>query len=544
MSSQIIKGTFYIALTAFALFSNNASAAPDILTHFSSETPLFISKGSLRHYIAKALHGNEHNTAFRDRRDFAAVKLFYENRGYQPIWVKNGKLSKHAASLVEQLAKASEEGLNTDDYPTPNKTLGHNYRINKYSLSIAELRLTQSLLKYAEDAYSGRVNPRSLSKNITLKPAKLDPIDALEQLATSTTPQVKLQAYNPPHKGYQDLKQQLATLRSQKHDTPSVIPGGKLIRPFKKDRRIALLRDRFSLEVAKGEELIYTKDLQERVKEFQSENSLKPDGVIGPRTLLALNAKSGADPIKDVIANMERWRWMPKELGNLHLQVNIPEFTVRLIHNNKSVYQTKVVVGKRKHQTPIFADKMEHIIVNPYWNVPYSIATKEMLPDILEDPSEYLKKGNYEIVAKGKIIKPSRINWEGVSFEKIRIRQRPGRGNALGQIKFMFPNRHNVYMHDTPSKSLFRRSERAFSHGCIRIHRPLAFADALVGFQKNINSKMIRKTLGKKERRFDFAKQIPVYIGYFTAFVDEKGQLQRRPDIYNHNKKLYRFLKL
>lgn len=302
-----------------------------------------------------------------------------------------------------------------------------------------------------------------------------------------------------------------------------------------KSTRVALLRKRLTVPTVDYQENVYTQELAYAVEAFQAKNGLHADGSVGPRTLLALNGRVSGNPIKDVIANMERWRWMPRDLGETHLRVNIPEFMVRLNMDGFVMYETRIVVGKNSNKTPVFSDKIQHVIVNPYWNVPYSIASKELLPELRANPASYLQKGNYEVVYGGKIVDPRRVNWDAVTFKKIRIRQRPGRGNALGKIKFMFPNKHNVYLHDTPSKSLFNRSNRAFSHGCIRVQNPFDFADALMATQSTITGNYIRSLVGKKQTQVNLQKQIPVHISYFTAFVDETGKLQRRPDIYGHN---------
>lgn len=241
--------------------------------------------------------------------------------------------------------------------------------------------------------------------------------------------------------------------------------------------------------------------MKDAVVAFQSENGLQADGVVGSRTLLALNAASeDGMTVSDILANMERWRWMPRDMGAFHIFVNIPEFSARLFRDGTKVYETRVVVGKPSNQTPVFSDVMDHVIVNPYWNVPYSIASEELLPSILSDAS-YLPRRNYEVLAGGRVVDPASVDWSGVNLNQVRIRQRPGSGNALGQIKFMFPNRHAVYLHDTPSKSLFARSARAFSHGCVRVQDPFDFADALLQLDTQWTAARLKSMIGGEEKR-------------------------------------------
>ncbi|WP_310618839.1 L,D-transpeptidase family protein [Flexibacterium corallicola] len=501
---------------------------------------------SIAHEIKRALLNNSKSISFRAKRDRAALELFYEERGFQPIWVRNGKLNKVALTVISKLLAAAEEGLSPSDYPTPEKSLNSMGQLSSKELAHAEISLTLSVLRYAEDAQAGRISPRRISKNIAQKPHRPDPVDALQKLSRSPQPDIILGAFNPPHQGYKDLKIQLEKLRSGSHKPKRTIevPTGPLLKLGMSGLRVSLLKKRLNVPSLPDTQEMFDADLKKAVQSFQRENGLHEDGVVGARTLLSLNKHTVGNPIYDIIANMERWRWLPRELGDLHLTVNIPEFMVRLKQENKVLYKERVVVGKRSHQTPVFSDNMRHIIVNPYWNVPYSIASKELLPEIAVNPRTYFAKGNYEVLSKGRVIDPKRVNWTKNPFKKLRIRQRPGRGNALGKIKFMFPNKHNVYLHDTPSKSLFNRSERAFSHGCVRVRNPLEFADALMEFQSNRSGKYLRNLIGKKETQVNLETKFPIHLTYFTSFVDEKGKLQRRPDIYGHNEKTIRILGL
>ncbi len=531
-----------LAGAVFALSSTvySAQAAiPDNLDAQSEQVNLALGN-PVAQEIQQAFSKKLHPRNFHAKREAAAAKLFYENRSFQPAWIVKGKLTTSALAVMETLQSADDEGLRSADYPVPETNFNTDGKATPEQIAAAELELTHSILKYAEDAQAGRVSPSAISKDITLRPERPDPIEALASVARSVAPAQVLAAFNPQHVEYKALKEQLALLREQTEngdlEKQVVIPSGKVLKVGTKSSRVALLRERLSVPTVEYQTNVYTQELAYAVEAFQAANGLHPDGAVGPRTLLALNGRVSGDPIKDIIANMERWRWMPRELGETHLRVNIPEFMVRLNMDGFVLYETRVVVGKRSNQTPVFSDKIQHVVVNPYWNVPYSIASKELLPELrATNPQNYLQKGNYEIVYGGKIVDPRRVNWDTVTFKQIRIRQRPGRGNALGKIKFMFPNKHNVYLHDTPSKSLFNRSERAFSHGCVRVQNPFEFADALMATQNTITGNYIRSLVGKKQTQVNLQRDIPVHLSYFTAFVDESGKLQRRPDIYGHN---------
>jgi murein L,D-transpeptidase YcbB/YkuD len=272
----------------------------------------------------------------------------------------------------------------------------------------------------------------------------------------------------------------------------------------------------------------------------QAEADLKPDGIDGPRTLAALNGPSKAEKVNSVIANMERWRWMPRELGPFHVTVNVPEFMVRVVENGAVVHETRVVVGKPTNRTPTFSNAISYLIVNPYWNVPTSILSKEMLPEIQADPYSYFARQGYQVFARvgGKMrrVNPWQINWYAVNPRSVQIRQVPGDDNALGRIKFMFPNQHSVYLHDTPSKRLFERDSRAFSHGCVRVENPLDFADALLPrAAPDWNSTRLEKLYGGPERRVNLDTPVPIHLAYFTARSEPDGTLKHFDDIYDYD---------
>jgi murein L,D-transpeptidase YcbB/YkuD len=272
------------------------------------------------------------------------------------------------------------------------------------------------------------------------------------------------------------------------------------------------------------------------IKAFQEELGLNADGVLGPATVAALNGGGNVSK-DDIVANMERWRWAPTEFGDFHVEVNIPEFTVWIMRDGEAVHTTRVVVGTPKNQTPVFSDEIQNIVVNPYWNVPPSIAAGEIKPHLIANPY-YLDSQNMEMLAGGKVINAAAIDWTTTNINNYSIRQRPGPGNALGKIKFLFPNEHNVYLHDTPSKSLFSRAFRAYSHGCVRVQNPLEFAGALVATNPELSQASLEGLFGPKEKWVTLENKIPVHLMYFTLRVDEDGTIRSYGDVYGHNKKL------
>jgi murein L,D-transpeptidase YcbB/YkuD len=285
-----------------------------------------------------------------------------------------------------------------------------------------------------------------------------------------------------------------------------------------RDPRVPLVRARLSLDEARTEATnsLYDTKVAAAVASFQKANGLQGSGVLTSRTLAAL---SGAHPSRveaEIIANMERWRWMPRDLGESRIEVNIPDFEAVVVEDGNIVQRHRVVVGKEKTPTPIFSEEMRYLIVNPYWNVPPSIIKNELT----SSSGRLTARGFESFYRNGQLV----------------VRQPPGERNALGRIKFMFPNPYAVYMHDTPSRALFSEARRAYSHGCVRVDEPFRFAETILG--KGWTETRLRKLIGSKERYVTLPKPLPVHIQYFTAFVDDAGELQTREDIYGYSRRV------
>jgi murein L,D-transpeptidase YcbB/YkuD len=345
-----------------------------------------------------------------------------------------------------------------------------------------------------------------------------------------------LTALEPTHPEFLALKRALASFDDTRTDRPMQVAEGPTLRPGMSDPRVPALRARLGVPAIDG--LVYDGALVDAMKAFQGTLDLDVDGVMGPATLAALN---GGIPVSraDIIANMERWRWMPRDLGDFNVFVNIPEYRLAISRKGVEEYTTRVVVGTTKNQTPVFSDNIRHVVVNPYWNVPSSIIRGEVAPAVMRNPG-YIDNQNMDLLYNGAPVSPWQVNWSMVSPTNFpfRVRQRPGAGNALGQIKFLFPNKHDVYLHDTPSKSLFARSSRALSHGCVRVENPMAFADALMANEANISRASLEAMFGPSERWVNPEKQIPVHLAYFTLRVEADGTLRSYGDIYGHNARL------
>jgi murein L,D-transpeptidase YcbB/YkuD len=542
-----------VALTGATL----PSAAQDAVIQNASLTKIVIAppRSDLARIIKVGLQ-KAYYEADKDSRDYAqAQKLyfFYGARGFEPLWLTPGvgsavSFSSNAEKIVELFKNAAFEGFRPTDYLTPDLDPAA-AGTDPLKLAALETAFSQAAVRYAQDLYGGRIVPTSVSRLMTLTPKRIDEADILLKLAGSDAPDQILLGLEPQHEEFARLKAALAKFYDGSVVVEQVtIPDGKTLKLGMEDERVPLLRQRLGVaapEIPEGAtdakvDLTYDQPLVDAIKAFQESLGLTADGVMGAATVAALNGGSNVSK-DDIIANMERWRWAPEQFGDFHVEVNIPEFTVWIMKNGEVAHTTRVVVGTPKNQTPVFSDEIQNIVVNPYWNVPPSIAANEIKPQLIANPY-YLDGQNMEMLSGGKVINAAAIDWTTTNINRFHIRQRPGPGNALGKIKFLFPNEHDVYLHDTPSKSLFSRAFRAYSHGCVRVQNPMEFAGALIETNPELTLAKLEDLQGPKEKWVTLENHIPVHIMYFTLRVDEDGTIRSYGDVYGHNKKLIELL--
>lgn len=497
-----------------------------------------------------------YQAAARDTRVYAqAQKLyfFYGARHFEPLWLEEGSNGKvtfapAAEQIMEIFKGAAAEGFRPSDYLTPDLDLAA-AGTDPAKLAAVETAFSAAAARYAQDIHGGRIAPTAVNKTWTITPKRINEADMLMKLAAADDPAKIFTELEPKHAEFHRLKAALVKFDDSASIDQVEIPDGKTLKPGMTDERVPLLRQRLGVAepdvpetagAAAAPDLTYDETLVTAVKTFQESLDLTADGVAGPATIAALNGGMAATK-DDIIANMERWRWEPEEFGKFHVFVNLPEFRLRIIRDGVQAYTTRVVIGTPKHQTPVFSDEIEHIVVNPYWNVPASIAVNEIKPHLLANPG-YLDGQNMEMLAGGRVVNASAIDWTSTNINNFHIRQRPGGGNALGRIKFLFPNQHDVYLHDTPSKSLFARSFRAYSHGCVRVENPMDFADALTKFEPGVTRASLEEMFGNREQWVNVKNHIPVHLAYFTLRVDEDGTIRSYGDVYGANKRLIELL--
>ena len=449
-----------------------------------------------------------------------AVRDFYASRGFAPLWVVDGRFDAPARSVLARIDRAAEDGLDLRATPVSVPNGG-----DAAALAASELSLTEAAADYARQASGGRIDPSRIGELVAAKPEVALPGRVLAALRDASDAGEALRGFNPPHRGYLLLRAKLAEMRRGADMTAGgPIPAGPALKAGMKDARVPLVRARFGLDIAAdaSDGLVYDTRVASAVADYQRAHGMPASGVLTPRTVASL---SGGHPKRledEIVANMERWRWLPRDLGQRYVAVNIPDYSLDVYDGERPIHHARVVVGKPGHETPIFSEAMKFIIVNPYWNVPLSIVNKEMMPKLAADPN-YFENHGYEVVEKG-----------GETY----VRQPPGDSNALGRIKFMFPNKFAVYLHDTNAKGYFNKDERALSHGCVRVDQPFKLAEAVLGRDRGWTEARVEGMVGGGERTVNLPRPVQVHIGYFTAFVDETGQLRLRDDVYGYSAKV------
>ncbi len=460
-------------------------------------------------------------------KDREALSAYYAQAERPLIWAQDGVWSPAAQGAMERLKAADEDGLDPAAYPLPDRGLRKDATPAQWAR--ADVKLSLSVIRYARDARGARIDLARLSPLVTPKLAIPTIGEVLSRVSSAGDAGGALEAYNPPHPGYKALKERLARLRENHPSQPSVrLPRGPILRVGMKDPRVPLIRARFNLTKDANNQTVYDERVASAVAAFQKEKGLSNTGVLNAQTVAALSGPSVAQRQSDLIANMERWRWLPADLGQRHIMVNVPEFRLQVVEGRKVVHEARVIVGKEKSQTPIFSENMKYLVVNPSWTIPPSIMKKEILPALANDPYYAARKG-YKIIRRG---------------DRITVQQPPGERNALGFVKFMLPNQHAVYLHDTPNRNLFSASKRAFSHGCVRVDKPFELAEEIMGKDGRWTEAKLRGLIGKGERYVHLTNPLPVHLTYFTLAVDEKGEVKRFEDLYGLDRKVRAALNL
>jgi L,D-transpeptidase YcbB len=446
------------------------------------------------------------------RRARDGLEAFYGGRGDLPVFTDDKGFNAKGKAAIARLSRADEDGLDLSGLAIPdaNETIEEPERLAK-----AEVAVATAIAAYAIEASGGRIDPLRVSPLITAKAAVADPEKALGDVAEAADPDEALASFNPPQKSYRELRDKLAALRAAYPSLAAKEPSGHGRRA---EEPAPLIRADFDRAGANVDRAVRGPKLA--AAQAERLEGVPPGGRL-EASLAEAVARGGARQLQAVIlANMEMWRWEPREMGEERIEVNVPDFSLRVLKGEATLHRARIIVGKPDTQTPIFSNAMRYILVNPSWTVPPSIIKKEMLPKLAKDP-DYLANLGYEVTQHG---------------DTITVKQPPGEDNALGRIAFMFPNEHSVYLHDTPSRSLFASARRAFSHGCVRVDQPMALAEIVMG--AGWSERRLDALVGGEERTLMLPRPLPIHIEYFTAFVDSDGALQLRDDLYGHTRRV------
>lgn len=487
------------------------------------------------------------------------VARFYKQGHYQLAWLDRNGLMHQGELLLKRLESANRQGLNPAEYQLkrwePVLTSAHlgNVGGNLDPLDDIvrwDIALTHLFLKYATDLQHGRLHPDAF--NLVQRPkSNLSPELIAQHLKVAIREdhlKSFFQDLSPRHTAYHTLKKYLVRYETIKQMGGwPMIPSGPALKLGATSERTPILSHHLlmtgDLPLAHfSTQEQFKEPLEAAVKRYQRRNGMSADGIVGQRTLDGLNI-SVEKRIAQLKVNMERWRWLPAELEDRHLMVNIPGFELKMVQNHTVQSVMRVIVGRKKRQTPILSSTLTYLEFNPFWNIPQRIARKDILPKIQSDPL-YLSKNSIQVLSgweqNSPMLDPADIDWHAFSDKRLpyRLRQQPAPYNALGQVKFMFPNNHSIYIHDTPGKALFNKEMRSFSSGCVRVERPLELAHLLLKNQKWDHQRIAREIDTKKRRTIIMKHPIAVYLVYFTAWTDENGTLNFRPDIYGRDQRL------
>lgn len=496
--------------------------------------------------------------------DIAAAAAFYSERSGGALWAGKDGFNAKATALVAEIAKAPDWGLETKHFDVPAAPAAG---AAADAQADAEAKLTLAAMTYVRHARGGRVNPRALSRILDVDPQIKDPKTVIADLAQSDAPDAVLRGSHPKHEQFERLR--LALLKARGPVEPDApvdpalkvkLPAGKSIKAGSEHADIALLRQRLKVPAEAGEkETLLDPKLSEALKAFQFQKGIAASGNLTGATRTALNQEGEATKkqtpeqnVQRLLINMEKWRWFPENAGSTYVWSNVPEFYARVINDGKEIFKEKIIAGQPEWATPTFSAEMQFVIFNPSWGVPDGIKQRELMPRLKKaggggffdqlfggsgGGSGVLKAYGLTAYKNGKAVDPDSIDWSSTDIRNYSFTQPPGAKNPLGIVKFRFPNKHDVYMHDTTQRELFAQSYRALSHGCMRVQNPMKFAEILLNEDKGWSPEQVSQARGSSGD-ITLDKHIPVHVTYFTAIADDNGKVSYFSDLYGHDNRI------
>jgi murein L,D-transpeptidase YcbB/YkuD len=501
--------------------------------------------------------------SMRDAAQQIALAEYYSVSNHRPLWVDESGLTPRGKAVMAEVAKADDYGLRARDYRLPDVASFNAADPNAVDwLAGAEIKISIAVLEYAKDARGGRLTPLSLSKNLDPTLYLPNPAEVIGFIAIRSDPAAYLRSFQPTHPQFEALRQKL--IQARKGDAPVaapkpdvvIMPPGPILKLGVKNPQVALLRTRLKVPAKPGaKENVFDKDLRQAVRQFQRAHGASADGIVGSGTRRMLNGQpaprqlKGQQEIDLLMVNMERWRWLPHDMGPFYVTVNIPEFRLRIMEDGEKMHEARVVVGKTNKQTPVFSDEMEEIVFRPNWFVPNSIKTEEIAPS-LRRSGGFFSGGGWDTSVfqrhdlrirgvSGRDIDPASIDWGNTDIRRYELYQPPGPRNVLGMMKFRFPNKHDVYLHDTTQKHLFANAVRLESHGCMRLQNPEQVATILLSRDQGWTASQVASAVaGRDDNKIILKNHVPVYVTYFTAQVADDGSLTQYRDVYRHDTRM------
>lgn len=557
------KGIFVLilALSINGVFLACAPSGQKTSTEDLQDTAVATPAPHDRNYLTNAINQKVTSSAAArsitvsgtNMRLSPALPAFYQKHSYEAVWIDGNGNPRQADELVEAIKASYYEGLNPEDYGLTQmeavlaKVKSANGKADIADLAELDVQFSNSFLTYANDLYYGQVTPEQIDLELIFGERRIDLGDLMAKAVSEGSVTESLNGLLPKYPVYGQLKTALERYRQlEAAGGWQPIPVGPKFQKGARGPRVTALKQRLAvtgeLDQADLSNDIFDQTLDQAVRKYQERNGLYVDGVVGDSTFEALNVPVSVR-VKQIELTMERWRLLPQNLGTKFVLVNIANFHLYGVENNHDNLDMRIVVGKPDWNTPIFSEQMTHIELNPYWNIPTSIFRDDIAPNIKADP-DYMKRKNIQAVGlkyhapeegadETEVASAQEEYISKVLSGNYRLRQNPGPANPLGRIKFLFPNKHSVYLHDTPNRGYFKRAQRNFSHGCIRVERPYELAEFVMAPDPEWNHDSIEKAIRSgRTRTLHLATPLPVYILYFTAWADDDGTVNFHKDIY------------
>lgn len=479
------------------------------------------------------LQGNEATVGGIRLHAPIATRRFYEQRQYKMAWSEPA----HGGELMKAIAASELQGLKPQNY--------HQALLSSASLddaAIKDILASDAWLSLAANVLGGQLDPVSMEPDWTAARRERDLPALLEKVIESGRIAETIIDLEPNAQQYAQLKRELSRLLAAPLIRFDAFPAGPALKPGQIDARLPQLCEalkRHQENCARAPER-YEGELVDAIKRIQAKAGLQADGVIGPATVRQLNM-TAEQRIRQLRVNMERWRWLPEDLGQRHVRVNIADFSLKAVNKGVVEREHAVIIGRNYRQTPIFSDRIRYMVFNPWWETPQSIARKDKLPEFKANPKKVIEQGFELRDMDGNILSPDSVDWRSYSTQRlpIRLRQKPGPNNALGKVKIMYPNAHSVYLHDTPGKALFDKTERAFSSGCVRVKDALELSAWLLQNNSQADHKILEQSKADYiERRVNLSQPVPVHMLYFTTVVGDNGEVRYLNDIYQRDQRI------